>query len=177
MRLAAFAMLMLGCSALRVSRRVALPGAAALAVSPLAAFAQESDSISSTVLVEGDKSSPLPQRAQKVVVDYSLWLNDFEGKLIDSSKGSTFPPKLPSPFSFTVGVGAVIKGWDRTVKEMHVGEKRRVVIPASLGYGDKGVGPIPGGANLYFEIELLELRPVKPLTDKQKDWLEAHPDS
>jgi len=111
------------------------------------------------------------------VVDYSLWLNDFEGKLIDTSKGSAFPPKIPSPFSFGVGVSQVIPGWDQTVRQMHVGEKRRVIVPASLGYGAKGVGPIPGGANLYFEIELLELKPMPTFDAKQREWLDTHKDS
>lgn len=117
----------------------------------------------------------MAQRAQTAIVDYTLWINDFEAKQIDTSKGGGFPPKLPSPFKFNVGVGQVIKGWDRTVMEMHVGEKRRVVIPAELGYGAKGVGPIPGGASLYFEIELLELKPLPKMSEQQLKWLEDHP--
>jgi len=70
----------------------------------------------------------------------------------------------------------VIPGWDRSVKTMHVGEKRRIVVPASLGYGEKGIGPIPGGANLYFEVELLELKPMPTFTEKQLEWLATHPE-
>ena len=75
-----------------------------------------------------------------------------------------------------MGVGEVIPGWDRTVKSMHVGEKRRVVIPPKLGYGEKGVGPIPGNAKLFFEIELLELKPMPTLSEKQLEWLATHPE-
>jgi len=85
-------------------------------------------------------------------------------------------PRLPSPFKFNVGVGQVIPGWDQSVKMMHVGEKRRIVVPASLGYGDKGVGPIPGGASLYFEVELLETKPVPEFSQKQLDWLATNPE-
>jgi FKBP-type peptidyl-prolyl cis-trans isomerase len=142
---------------------------------PSLSSASEDEGIAVEILERGDPASPTPQRAQTVVVDYTLWVGGFEKKLVDSSKGSALPPKLPSPFKFNVGVGQVIPGWDRTVMEMHVGEKRRVVIPSSLGYGDKGVGPIPGKASLYFEIELLELKPMKTFSPEQQKWLDEHP--
>ena len=160
-----------------MSRRSAVTTLGGITLALPHRFASAADEeITSTILETGDTSSPLPQRAQKVVVDYTLWINDFEGKQIDSSKGSAMPPKLPSPFAFNVGVGEVIKGWDQTVTTMHVGEKRRVVIPPELGYGAKGIGPIPGGAKLYFEIELLELRKLPQLSEKQLEWLAAHPE-
>lgn len=142
----------------------------------LVADAHASDELSYTILQEGDTSSPLPQRGQPCVVDYTLWIDKFEGKQIDTSKGTALPPKLPSPFKFSVGVGQVIPGWDRSVKLMHVGEKRRIIVPASLGYGEKGVGPIPGGADLYFEVELLELKPMPNFSEKQLEWLATHPE-
>ncbi|EFN56620.1 hypothetical protein CHLNCDRAFT_13313, partial [Chlorella variabilis] len=62
------------------------------------------------------------------------------------------------PFKFKLGAGMVIKGWDQGVKGMCVGEKRKLVIPPHLGYGDRGAGGvIPGGATLIFEVELLSV--------------------
>lgn len=131
-----------------VHRRQVIVGLAAVSALPFRAAASD-ETVVTTVLKEGDPSSPTPQRAQKAVVDYTLWINDFEGQQIDTSRGTLFPiPRPPSPFAFNVGVGEVIPGWDRVVRTMHVGDKRRVVIPAGLGYGAKGIGPIPGNANV-----------------------------
>jgi len=159
----------------QISRRAVACGAVAAVLQPSGGFA--SDEIISTVLVPGDTSSPLPSRAQRVVVDYTLWLNDFEGKQIDTSKGTLLPfPRPPSPFSFSLGVGEVVPGWDKTVKYMHLGETRRVIIPPEFGYGEKGTGPIPGNSKLYFEITLLELKPPPVLSEKQLQWLAEHPE-
>lgn len=65
--------------------------------------------------------------------------------------------KRGTPFTFTLGEGKVIKGWEEGVLGMKTGGKRILVIPADMGYGDKGYGPIPGGANLVFAIDLLEV--------------------
>jgi len=65
--------------------------------------------------------------------------------------------KRGEPFSFTIGEGRVIKGWDEGVVGMKVGGKRILVIPAEKGYGAAGFGPIPGGATLIFSIELLKV--------------------
>lgn len=65
--------------------------------------------------------------------------------------------KRGTPFSFTVGQGRVIKGWEEGLKGMQVGGQRIIVIPSDLGYGDSGYGPIPGKATLVFAIELLEI--------------------
>ncbi|KAL4875119.1 FK506-binding protein 2 [Aspergillus karnatakaensis] len=62
-----------------------------------------------------------------------------------------------TPFKFKLGAGRVIKGWDQGLLDMCVGEKRTLTIPPEFGYGDRGVGPIPGGATLIFETELLDI--------------------
>ena len=84
------------------------------------------------------------------VVHYTGWLED--GTKFDSSLDRG------RPFSFPVGAGRVIKGWDEGVATMKVGGKRRLIVPSGLGYGDRGTGPIPGGATLIFDVELLEVR-------------------
>ncbi|MEK7643995.1 MAG: FKBP-type peptidyl-prolyl cis-trans isomerase [Patescibacteria group bacterium] len=62
------------------------------------------------------------------------------------------------PFEFRLGAGMVIKGWDLGVVGMKPGEKRRLTIPYTLGYGEGGYGPIPPKATLIFEVELLEIK-------------------
>lgn len=91
-------------------REFAASSFAAFAASVSSAAVAE-DSVQVTVLTTGDTSTPLPQRAQKAVVDYTLWIDGFEQKQIDTSKGTAFPPRLPSPFKFGVGVGEVIPGY------------------------------------------------------------------
>jgi FKBP-type peptidyl-prolyl cis-trans isomerase len=73
------------------------------------------------------------------------------GEVFDQSYGR-------APFDFTLGGGQVIKGWDQGIKGMKEGGKRKLTIPASLGYGEQGSPPkIPGGATLVFEVELLKV--------------------
>ena len=93
------------------------------------------------------------QDYNKVVVNYTGKLED--GSIFDSSLN---PGR--GPFTFTLGVGSVIKGWDIGVKGMKVGGRRRLTVPPELGYGDKGAGSvIPPGATLIFEVDLLEVEP------------------
>ena len=88
---------------------------------------------------------------KKITVNYTGKLED--GSIFDSSL-----KQGRSPFTFTLGVGSVIKGWDLGVKGMKVGGKRKLTIPPELGYGDQGAGSvIPPGAKLFFEIDLLSI--------------------
>ncbi|KAJ3076762.1 FK506-binding protein 2A [Podochytrium sp. JEL0797] len=75
--------------------------------------------------------------------------------------GSKFDSSLDrgQPFEFTLGQGQVIKGWDNGLMDMCIGEKRKLIIPPALGYGDSGAGAkIPGGASLIFTVELLDIK-------------------
>lgn len=81
----------------------------------------------------------------------------YTGKLED---GTEFDSSLSrnQPFDFTLGAGQVIKGWDQGLLGMCEGEKRKLVIPSDMGYGEKGAPPkIPGGATLVFEVELIKI--------------------
>jgi FKBP-type peptidyl-prolyl cis-trans isomerase FkpA len=86
-----------------------------------------------------------------VEVHYTGWLTN--GTKFDSSLDRK------SPFAFSLGAGRVIKGWDEGVAGMKVGGKRKLTIPAALGYGSRGAGAvIPPDAELVFEVELLKIK-------------------
>ncbi|CAK9805173.1 Peptidyl-prolyl cis-trans isomerase FKBP14 [Anthophora plagiata] len=74
------------------------------------------------------------------------------------------------PFTFQLGVGQVIKGWDQGLVDMCVGEKRKLTIPPELGYGEKGAGNvIPGGATLLFDVELINISDSPPSANVFKE--------
>jgi FKBP-type peptidyl-prolyl cis-trans isomerase len=101
---------------------------------------------------------PAITAGQTAVVHYTGWLYsestpDHKGKKFDSSRDRN------DPFSFQVGAGEVIGGWDQGVAGMQAGGQRRLVIPPSLGYGARGAGGvIPPNATLLFDIELLSIK-------------------
>ncbi|PYI12644.1 hypothetical protein BO78DRAFT_331455 [Aspergillus sclerotiicarbonarius CBS 121057] len=80
-----------------------------------------------------------------------------------ASDGSEFDASYNrgQPLKFKLGSGRVIKGWDQGLVDMCIGEKRKLTIPPEYGYGDRGVGPIPGGATLVFETELVGIDGVE----------------
>eukprot|EP00573_Skeletonema_grethae_P000612 CAMPEP_0201685978 /NCGR_PEP_ID=MMETSP0578-20130828/591_1 /ASSEMBLY_ACC=CAM_ASM_000663 /TAXON_ID=267565 /ORGANISM="Skeletonema grethea, Strain CCMP 1804" /LENGTH=193 /DNA_ID=CAMNT_0048169965 /DNA_START=77 /DNA_END=658 /DNA_ORIENTATION=+ len=101
------------------------------------------------VTKEGDGA--VPAAGQTVKAHYTGWLDGFDTpKKFDSSRDRG------RPFTFKVGAGQVIRGWDESFSTMKVGERRKIILPSRLAYGDRGAGGvIPGGATLYFDVELL----------------------
>lgn len=91
-----------------------------------------------------------------LTVNYTGWLysataQDHKGQQFDSSVGG-------APFSFPLGAGRVILGWDSGLVGMKVGGQRRLVIPPNLAYGPQQVGPIPPNSTLVFDVELLSVQ-------------------
>lgn len=109
---------------------------------------QAESSFRITDITLGTGAEAMPNSA--VSVDYVLTLAD--GKKIDSSYDRG------EPLPFTLGTGAVIAGFDKGVVGMKVGGKRRVVIPPDMGYGSRGVGPIPPDSILFFDVELVSVK-------------------
>jgi len=101
------------------------------------------------IIKEG--TGPSPKRGDSVTVHYTGWLED--GTKFDSSHDRN------QPFTFKLGVGQVIQGWDDGVATMNVGGITKFFIPPELGYGSRGAGGvIPPNANLIFEVELLSIK-------------------
>jgi FKBP-type peptidyl-prolyl cis-trans isomerase FkpA len=104
-------------------------------------------------------SGATAENGKYAVVQYTGWLydpaaKDMKGKKFDSSRDRN------EPFSFALGQGQVIKGWDQGVAGMKVGGKRTLIIPAELAYGARGAGNglIPANAVLVFDVELVDVK-------------------
>lgn len=101
-------------------------------------------------------SGKVASKGKKIKVNYTGWLYDpakqmGRGQQFDTSVGR-------EPFTFTLGAAEVIKGWDDGFENMKVGGKRKLIIPAELGYGSRGAGSvIPPNAPLMFEVELVDV--------------------
>ncbi len=101
-------------------------------------------------ITKGDGKT-FPKRGDKLTMHYTGKLKD-NGAKFDSSRDRD------SPFVFSIGVGQVIKGWDQGVMQMSLGQRAKLTIPSSLGYGSRGAGgQIPPNADLIFDIELLKI--------------------
>jgi FKBP-type peptidyl-prolyl cis-trans isomerase len=139
-----------GCAGEQTPATQAAPQAQAVAAAPAATPTPEPTpdpslgTLKITDVVLG--SGPEAVAGKTVAVNYTGRL--ITGAQFDSSVGR-------GPFSFVLGAGQVIKGWDMGVAGMKVGGKRQLVIPPYLGYGAGGMGPIPGNATLVFDVELL----------------------
>ncbi|MGK7931303.1 MAG: FKBP-type peptidyl-prolyl cis-trans isomerase [Microcystaceae cyanobacterium] len=102
---------------------------------------------------QGEENAKSPSPGKTVIVHYTGKLDDENGKKFDSSRdrGQTF--------SFKIGEGQVIKGWDEGVMSMKVGDRRYLYIPPDLGYGARGAGGvIPPNATLFFDVELIDVK-------------------
>jgi len=107
------------------------------------------------VLANECEESAKSKIGDQLEMHYDGYLTD--GKKFDSSRDRG------EPFSFQLGVGQVIKGWDEGLQSMCPGDKRKLTIPADMGYGDNGAGDvIPPGATLHFDVELIAVKEAPP---------------
>ena len=146
-----------------ITRRLFIPGLIA-ALSFITACGDDSDpsptqptpraEYSATDLRVGSGTEATTGRT--LTVNYTGWLYNPSGP---DGKGSQFDSSVgKAPFSFPLGAGRVITGWDRGVAGMRVGGQRRLVLPPELAYGASGNGPIPPNSTLVFDIELLNVQ-------------------
>jgi FKBP-type peptidyl-prolyl cis-trans isomerase FkpA len=101
-------------------------------------------------------SGRLAMKGDTVVVQYGAWL--FAPRQAGQRGASFDTVSGNESFSFKLGAGSVIPGWEEGVPGMRVGGKRSLIVPASMAFGKTGNGPVPPGANLIFEIELLDVK-------------------
>jgi FKBP-type peptidyl-prolyl cis-trans isomerase FkpA len=149
----------------RISLLTALAAAAALAAG-CASAPQASDAQDQTPDAPAATPTPNPDLGSLKITDEVLGTGaeavagkkltvNYTGRLLTGAQFDSTAGR--GPFSFTLGEGEVIKGWDEGMTGMRVGGTRQLVIPSYLGYGDTGQGPIPPNATLVFEVELLDV--------------------
>ncbi|MBC8519535.1 MAG: FKBP-type peptidyl-prolyl cis-trans isomerase [Gammaproteobacteria bacterium] len=114
-----------------------------------------------TTLKDGSGAGAKP--GDIVSVHYTGTLTD--GTKFDSSHDRN------EPFSFTLGAGNVIKGWDHGVKGMKRGEQRKLVIPPEMGYGSRSMGPIPASSTLLFDVELIDILSYTDINNEELQTL------
>jgi len=126
----------------------------AMAASPSAPIVISPKVLIKTDLVEG--KGTLAMQGSTVTIHYTGWLYSPRNPKL---RGNKFDSSLDGePYTFKLGAGAVIKGWDEGVRGMRVGGKRQLIVPASMGFGKDGLGPVPSTANLLFEVELMDVK-------------------
>jgi peptidylprolyl isomerase len=141
-----------------ISTAAVLTLAALLATSLSPAHAQQGKRMTTAdglQIIEVKEGTGASAAGKTATVHYTGWLygNGQKGAKFDSSVDRN------EPFSFPVGAGRVIKGWDEGVAGMKVGGKRTLIIPPALGYGARGAGGvIPPNATLMFDVELLAVK-------------------
>src|SRR5690606_28145537 len=134
----------------------AQPGTAAREGGTAAQAAEIVPGLTMRLLEEGSGTAVRP--GDTAVVHYTGWLHDPQAA---GARGAKFDSSRDrgEPFEFIIGAGQVIRGWDEGVRGMQVGEIRELTIAPHLGYGARGVGPIPPNSTLVFEVELLDIKP------------------
>jgi FKBP-type peptidyl-prolyl cis-trans isomerase len=140
-----------------------------LAVFAFACFARAADQATTQPTADGQRRTTktglviIDQKGEDIVAKAgSTVYVHYTGRLQDGKKfDSSFDHEGKEPISFTLGNGQVIAGWDEGIQGMHVGDKRQLIIPPNLGYGERGAGngAIPANATLIFDVELVGLKP------------------
>jgi FKBP-type peptidyl-prolyl cis-trans isomerase FkpA len=124
------------------------------AVLPSAATAQAPQELVKTDTVVG--KGRLAMTGSMVTIHYTGWIYAPKSP---KQRGGKFDTSLDGePYTFKLGAGSVIKGWDEGLRGMKAGGKRTLIVPASLGFGRDGLGPVPPTANLIFDIELVDVK-------------------
>jgi peptidylprolyl isomerase len=137
----------------RVTKRTLAAVLGCIAIYNLACSCSTAPSVKSTDLVVGNGEQAA--KGDTLAMHYTGWL------YVDGKRGKKFDSSLDSgqPFTFKLGAGEVIEGWDRGIDGMRVGGKRELVIPPQLGYGSRGAPPdIPPNSTLDFEVQLLSIK-------------------